>query len=243
MTRLPQLLVLLVLLVLFSACTQRAADLVPDSQPQVAISKINNVDTRNPLFDRVWVPASTIIPAEVLVTASDEDSISRVELFVNDQSVGVLTPQVDGTDVEFKNPFAFRVTSFAGSSATLRAVATDSSGQTSEFEMDALVDSTPPVVDVSVSGLEGDTPGSVQGSVVANFSVSDPQSGIADIQAFFDGQPVSETGAVVINVEEVGDGAHFVSIFATNSAGVTSGDVATFIVDNPEPEQPAPANP
>jgi hypothetical protein len=240
MKRLPQLLVLAVLPIVFSACTERAAELAPDSKPQVAISQINGVDTRNPFFDRVWVPASTINPAEVLVTASDENSISRVELFVDDVSVGVLTPRVDGADVEFKNPFAFRVTSFAGSSATLRAVATDNSGQTSEFELDALVDSSPPVVDVSVSGLVGETPGSVQGSVVANFSVSDPQSGIASIRAYFDNQPIEETGAAIINVEEVGDGAHFVSVFATNSAGVTSVDVATFIVDNPEPEEPAP---
>jgi hypothetical protein len=226
--------------VLLASCNQRAADLVPDTQPQVAVASINGVDTRNPSSGSVVVPANSIYPVDVFVTASDEQSVAKVELFVNGEPAGVLTPTKDGKPVDFKNPFIFRVNTFSGNVAKVRAVATDGSNQTSEFELDVAVDSTRPVVDItSVTGLAGESAGSLQGSVVVNYTVSDPESGITDIEAFFDDTLLTDRGAFIINVEEVGDGAHFVSLVATNGAGVIGSDVATFVVDNPEP-QPAP---
>jgi hypothetical protein len=262
-----QIFILFVLvLVTLIGCTREPADLAPNEKPQVAIASINGVDARNPLSDRIFVPASSIYDVEAHVTASDETAVTAVELFLNDASIGKLEPTTnDGTPTDFKNPFKFTLSTLTGvpgqaTPAKLRATATDDTGQTSEYELDVLVDATPPVVEItSISGLAGDTPGSLQGSIVVSARAFDLESGIAfdpfegvEVRAYLDGdesQPLNISAntetpqtAFTVNVGELEDGVHSVTLFARNNAAVFSGITRSFIIDKPEAE-PTPPTP
>jgi hypothetical protein len=245
--------------VLLASCNQRAADLAPDEVPQVSIAAINGVNARFPLGDNIYVPSASIYPVEVDVTASDETLVSKVELFLNDKSVGILEPKtVNGKPTDFKNPFKFTVnglTGVAGQStpATLRTVATDNAGHTNEYELKVLVDSTPPVVEItSITGLAGATPDSFQGSILISGNAFDSESsvrfdtlsGAVDVLAYLDGDKgnllnlSSDTKtpqtAFVAKVESLEDGFHFVTIEAHNGANVFASVVKTFIISTPQ---------
>jgi hypothetical protein len=249
---------LLLLSVTLFGCAREPADLAPDELPQVAIANINGVDVRNSGSNKVYVPSSSIYPVGINVTASDETLVGTVELFLNNQSVGKLEPKtVDGKPTDFKNPFKFTVGTFTGTAgeatpATLRAVATDNKNQTNEYELEVLVDSTPPVVNItSLTGLAGGTPGSFQGSVVISGVAFDPESSIAidafagaEVRAYLDGDPnkvlnlagdtkTPQTAFTTV-AEGLVDGAHFVTLFARNSAGVFSSTTSSLIINTPK---------
>jgi hypothetical protein len=239
-------------------CNREPADLAPNEKPQVAIASINGVNARTPASDHIYVPASSIYNVGADITASDETAVTAVELFLNGTSVGKLEPKtVDGKPTDFKNPFKFTLSTLTGvagqaTPAKLRATATDNTGQISEYEIDVLVDATPPVVELSAAqGLAGETPGSLQGSIIVSGRAFDLESGIAfdpfegvEVRAYLDGdesKPLNVSAntetrqtAFTVNVGELEDGVHSVALFARNNAGVLSGTTRSFIIDKPE---------
>jgi hypothetical protein len=244
--------------VLLASCNQRAADLAPDSVPQVSIATINGADARFPFGDKIFVPSSSIYPVEVDVTASDETLVTKIELFLNNQSVGVLAATTkDGKPTDFKNPFKFTLDNLTGvggqlTPATLRAVATDNSGQTNEYEISVLVDSTPPVVEItSITGLPGALPDSLQGSIIISGQAFDLESGVKfdtfggqfEVLAYLDGDdsnPLNISSSTdtrqtsfFANVEGLEDGAHFVTIEARNNANVYVSLTRQFLISTP----------
>jgi hypothetical protein len=243
---------------LLSSCNQRAADLAPDAHPQVAIASINGVNTRSSVSSTIYVPATSIYPVDVEVTASDETLVTKVELFVNDGSVGVLEPTKAGKAVDFKNPFKFTLANAqllgtAGqlTPAKVSAIVTDNAGQTSQYELNVLVDATPPVVEIaSITGLVGATAGSLQGTVLVFGQAFDPESSIAidafndvEVRAYLDGDSSNTLNlssgtntpqtAFSVFVKDLEDGVHSVTLFARNGAGVFSSTTKSFVIDKP----------
>jgi Bacterial Ig domain len=259
MSRTIYVIATLVAALILSSCNQRAADLAPDQVPQVSIATINGVDARFPVGGKIYVPSASIYPVEVKVTASDETLVSKVELFLNNQSVGILEPKtVNGTPTDFTNPFKFTVNGLTGvagqlTPATLRTVATDNRGQPNEYEIKVLVDSTPPVVEItSITGLAGAKPDSFDGSVIVSGNAFDPESGVRfdtlsgllDVVAYLDGDKskvlnlssdtkIPQT-VFVTTVKELEDGAHFVTVEAHNGANVFVSSVKTFNISKPK---------
>jgi hypothetical protein len=249
----------LTVFLLLASCNQRAADLAPDEVPQVAIATVNGADVRFPLGDKIYVPASSIYPVEVEVTASDETLVSKVELFLNDESVAALTATTpDGRPTDFKNPFRFTLDNLTGISgqltpSILRAVATDNSGQTNEYEISVEVDSTPPIVEIDpIRGLPGVLPNSFQGTLIISGEAFDLESGVKfdtfggqlEVLAYLDGDKDNVLNVstdtdtrqtnFVASVEGLEDGIHFVTVEARNGANVFVSQTEEFLVSGSE---------
>lgn len=243
---------LILLIALLASCTGRPADLIPDKNPQVAISSINGKDTRQAALNKskLYAPGANLGSTVVEVTASDDTMVGKIELLLNGESIKVIDANKDKKI--FSNPFSFEV-GFEGTGtdnkAILRAIATDNRNKQSIHETEVIVDSSPPVVEItSITGLEGATAGSLKGTILINGRAYDPESGInidafkgAEVRAYLDGDPnkvlnlsadteTPQTSFVAV-IENLADGPHFVTLFARNGANVFASTTRTFLID------------
>jgi hypothetical protein len=234
-------------------CTREPAELAPNEMPQVSISSINGVNVRTTPSNRIFVPSSSIYDVQADITASDETAIASVELFVNDRSVGKTTPvNADGKPVDFKNPFRFSISTFTGTvnqatPAKLRAVAIDNTGQVSEYELNVLVDATPPVIRIDpIIGIPGLLADSFAGSIIVSGAAFDLESGVKfnteegqfEVLAYLDGDKdnllnlSSDTDtretAFLATIEGLEDGVHFVTVEIRNGANVFASQTLQF---------------
>ena len=140
-------------------------------------------------------------PLSVYVVASDALFVTSVELFQDGNSLGRRTKDEEGA--AFNNPFIFPKPGSSQSPVTiqgttngmlstrLRAVATDSSGQTSESApLELQVDGSLPNLSVSVSGGNGSTFRSSDLITLTGLA-SDPETGIRSFDVTFNGGAVA----------------------------------------------------
>ena len=204
------------------------------------------IDLLDPDLGPLTVPAAeladpltnqmTANPLSVFVTASDELEVAEVELFYNDASVGVWNKATDG--ISFNNPFIFpkpgsgqTTVAIEGSSsglleAKLHAVATDSSGQTTESApVELRIDGSLPDIDVSVQG-DG-----TAGPITVTARAADPETGIRSFSANPPlAQASSTTFSEVLTPEA---GPHTYTFSAINGAGAFNEREVSFSVTEP----------
>lgn len=229
-----------------SACDRNPAELVPDNPPNVAASYINGLEVRNSVEDDILVPAAQMYNPNTNTTvannsvrteiiASDERQVVEVAAILKQGTTDAfgdvsysevwrdLLTQDDDLEV-FRNPFVFSVP-FEGDDvglvpASLEVVAKDNTGQENDpFSLDVKVDG-------SLAFLNATVPSTPQsGEFALSGFASDPESGIRSFAAFIDGTRVPNPDqtkeiltsfAIKVDAESLGNGVHFLTLFATN---------------------------
>ncbi len=191
------------------------------------------------LFDPVSGQTSEN-PLSVYVVASDERNVETVQLFQDGALIGTRSKAEDG--IAFKNPFIFPKPGSGQSlqlqgtpsgmlSTQLRAVATDSSGQTKESAPLTLqIDGSRPNLSVSVSGGDG-APYSSTDLITLSGSASDSETGIKSFDATLNGTPITtDASNSFTTTETLTAGAYTLVLTAVNGVSVPNQATATFQV-------------
>ena len=180
-------------------------------------------------------------PLSVYVVASDERNVETVQLFQNGSLIGARSKAEDG--VMFKNPFIFpkpgsvrasvqlQGTPSGMLSTQLRAVATDSSGQTKESAPLTLqIDGSRPDLSVSVSGGDG-APYSSTELITLTGSASDPETGIESFDVTLNGTPIPVDASNSFTTSETLEaGSYTLLLTAVNGVSVPNQAISTFQV-------------
>ena len=180
-------------------------------------------------------------PLSVYVVASDERNVETVQLFQDGSLIGARSKAEDG--IMFKNPFIFpkpgsaqasvqlQGTAIGMLSTQLRAVATDSSGQTKESAPLTLqIDGSKPDLSVSVSGGDG-APYSSTDLITLTGSASDPETDIESFDVTLNGTPISVDASNSFTTSETLEaGAYTLLLTAVNGVSVPNQVTSTFQV-------------
>ena len=180
-------------------------------------------------------------PLSVYVVASDERNVETVQLFQDGSLIGARSKAEDG--IMFKNPFIFpkpgsvqasvqlQGTSSGMLSTQLRAVATDSSGQTKESAPLTLqIDGSKPDLSVSVSGGDG-APYSSTDLITLTGSASDPETGIESFDVTLNGTPIPVDASNSFTTSETLEaGSYTLLLTAVNGVSVPNQATSTFQV-------------
>jgi thermitase len=171
------------------------------------------------------------VSSTVLVTAyaSDDDSVSQVEFFVDSTSIGIDTNGGDGWSASWDT------TTNADGSHAVSATATDTDGQTSSDSVNVTVDNVddPPTVSVT-NPADGST---VSSTVLVTAYASDDDS-VSQVEFFVDSTSIGidtnggDGWSASWDTTANADGSHAVSATATDTDGQTSSDSVNVTVDN-----------
>ncbi len=237
------------LLAALTACDSSALQLVPDTQPNVAIASINGVEARSTPEGYLLAPASRMYDPNdgttspnnvpVAVTASDERQVTSVAASLTDAQGDSWEDALtfDSDEEIFRNPFVFSVpfegTNSGLSTAQLELTATDSASQVNApYSAAVRVDGSLPIFTASLPTTEQ------SGVFGLSGSVSDPESGIQEFAAFIDGALLatseettvtSASFATTVDANELGNGTHYLTLYAVN--GVNEPVLATYAFD------------
>ncbi|NLH08510.1 MAG: S8 family serine peptidase [Chloroflexi bacterium] len=204
-----------------------APRLVPGSQTGTAPA----VRITSPV-DGATVSGAITLAAE----ASDTDGIAQVEFFVDDASVGIDADGSDGWGVGWDSA------AVPDGPHTIRAIATDTTGESSEASVSVTVANNtvpadnPPSVSI-ISPANGAT---VSGVITVSADAADDQ-GVVQVEFFVDGASLgvdadgSNGWAVEWNTATVPDGEHSVSAVATDTVGQTTSAGVQVTVRNEAP--------
>ena len=241
-----RILLILLLALSVSACDRNPAELVPDNPPNVAVAYINNIQARRSAEGEILVPAAEMYNpntnsrvasnnVRTEITASDERQVVEVAAILKqgeNDAFGDVTYSETWRDLltldddieVFKNPFVFAVP-FEGDDvglvpASLEVVAKDNTGQENDpFSLDVQVDGSLAFLEATVPT----TPQSGEFGIVGR--ALDPESGIIRLIAAIDGDEIFTytlgddevpTFASKVNAEQLGNGIHFLTLYAVN---------------------------
>jgi len=233
-------------LIILAACDRNPAESVPDTIPNVAAAYINRIPVRRSTDGNILVPAAEMYnpntnsrvsnnSVRTEITASDERQIVEVaailkqgetdafgDVTYSEKWRDLLTLDDDAED--FKNPFVFAVP-FEGDDvglvpASLEVVAKDNTGQENDpFSLDVQVDGSLAFLEATVPT----TPQSGEFGIVGR--ALDPESGIIRLIAAIDGDEVftyrlgddaAPSFAGKVSAEQLGNGVHFLTLYAVN---------------------------
>ncbi|NNF63083.1 MAG: S8 family serine peptidase [Acidimicrobiia bacterium] len=201
-----------------------------DTSGQTASDQVNvnvqNTTTDTPPTVTVDAPTDGATVAGTITidtTASDDNGVSSVEVFVDGASIGFDT----GTGVSFDT------TTVNDGTVSISATATDTIGQTATDAVSVTVDNVPnddpPTVTVDAP-TDGAT---VAGTITIDTTASD-DNGVSSVEVFVDGASIGfDTGTgVAFDTTTVADGGLTISATATDTVGQTATDTIAVIVDN-----------
>jgi len=210
------------------AITARATDTISQMATDSITVTVDNVD--EPPTVSITEPAEGAFVSGTITieaSASDDRGIEKVEFYVDD---GLLA-----TDTTAPYECSWDTTTAADGSYGIKAVATDTAGQTGSNMVTVTVDNTAPVVDV-VEPAEGAT---VSGMITIKASVTEINVDKVEYRidtGNFATMTYNETSGyweADWDSTAVTNGAHTVTVQATDKAGNSAKDTNNFTVDNP----------
>jgi hypothetical protein len=167
----------------------------------------------------------------VQASASDDNGVTQVQFFDGSTSLGTDTNGADGWSI------VWNTTAVANGAHTIRATATDTTGQTGTDTNNVTVNNsvdTAPTVSVTAPA-EGAT---VSGASVSVQASASDDNGVTQVQ-FFDGSTSLGTDtngadgwSVEWNTTAVANGAHTIRATATDTIGQTGTDTNNVTVNN-----------
>ena len=169
----------------------------------------------------------------VQADASDDHGVARVEFFDGTTSLGVDSDGTDGWSI------AWDTTATSDGAHTLRAVATDTAGQTASHSVGVTVDNvdSPPSVSIT-SPADG---AAVKGTVTVRADASDDK-GVARVEFFVGIVPLgsdsngSDGWSMPWDTTTTTEGAHTLRAVATDTAAQTASHSVGVTVDNTPPQ-------
>lgn len=171
---------------------------------------------------------------DVSATATDDKGVTQVQFYVDTALIGTDTNGSDGWTA------SWNTTSAANGTHVVKAVATDTIGQTGQDTNNVTVNNpvvdTPPTVTVTAPA-EGAT---VSGTVTVTATATDDK-GVTQVAFFVDGNSIgtdtnsSDGWSVAWLTTAVADGSHVVKAVATDTIGQTGEDSNTVTVNNSTP--------
>ncbi len=163
-------------------------------------------------------------------TATDNIGVTKVEFFVDNASVGVDTTAGDGWTA------TWNLSGVTDGSHTLKAVATDTIGQTGSRSHSVTVDNIDDPPQVAITSPAANS--TVAGSVVLQASASDDRDAITSVQFRVDGATVgTDTSAsggwtYTWNSATVNDGLHNLTAVASTGSQSATSSAVSVRVDN-----------
>ena len=173
---------------------------------------------------------------QITATASDTNGVKQVEFFVDGTSIGVDTNGADGWSVDWDTSEGL------DGEHTLKAVATDTAGNSAEHSITVTVDNSRPDVSfITPVNLQ-----TVAGMVSIKASASDPHSGITSVEFWVDGVlQYTDTDSTdgwtwTWDASALENGDYILGLTAVNGAGLTNNTSIQVVVDNGPPPDTTP---
>ena len=173
---------------------------------------------------------------QITATASDTNGVKQVEFFVDGTSIGVDTNGADDWSVDWDTSEGL------DGEHTLKAVATDTAGNSAEHSITVTVDNSRP--DVSfITPVDLQT---VAGMVSIEASASDPHSGITSVEFWVGGVlQYTDTDSTdgwtwTWDASALENGDYILGLTAVNGAGLTNNTSIQVVVDNGPPPDTTP---
>jgi thermitase len=205
-----------------------ATDTASQTAQDTVTVTVDNVDS--PPTVSITSPAnSSLVSGTINITASasDDKGVSKVAFYVDSALLA--------TDSVAPYQYSWNTATVADGSHAIKAIATDTASQTAQDTVTVTVDNTQPVVTV-VEPAEGAT---ISGTITIKAGVT--ETNIDNVKYQIDGGSlVSMTYSAPYwqaswDSASVGNGAHTVTVRATDKAGNPGSDTNSFTVSNQGP--------
>ena len=209
--------------------------IVTDTNAQTTTAQIivtvNNVALDNPPAVSIISPVNgDTISGSVSVTATvtDDNGISKVCFYIDNL--------IKSTDTAFPYAYNLDTTGYTNGVHTIKAITTDTIGQTAITEISVNVDNTPPVDNPPTINIVTPNNNSEISGIVAIEGTATDDNGVASVAFYVDdilkNIDITSPYAYTLDTTGYSDGSHTIKVVATDTASQTVNAQVSITINN-----------